>query len=225
MPVPLNASTEAVRAFLTKLVGFTVDDSLPFLTPTGSQSDMDFIAVHPTQPPKMILPDGRKVELKRCIAVEVKGWPDSRDIDTTVFNELQNDLNQLESAQTQYIPSADWSRLYYGFFSQPAYDFAAKRFGTNDFQRLVFITPKPRASKYAKLPLEGLLDGFAQRRIYFVWIDDVLTTLFQYAKESQYDSRRNMTLELMRYLQIAGFNPPMNAQVIRFEFPSLPEDP
>ena len=203
---------------MTKCAGYTVDDSLPFLTPTGSQSDVDFVAVHPGRPPRMALPDSRTIRLKRHLGIEVKGWPDSSKYsDTAVFNELIVDLNQINASTGGYVPEADWSHIYFSFITQPAYEIMRTRLGTRDFQRIVFITPKPRPSKFSKHSLGEVLEGYAKFGIYFVWLDDVMTTLFQYAGANQHESRRNITLELLRYLRLAGFTAPGGSATIKFE--------
>src|SRR5579864_9547714 len=133
MPVPLNAATEITRTFLTKCLGYLVDDSIPFRGPKGAASDLDFLAVRPHNPPMLLIPDGRRISLEERLLIEVKGmWEYSQ---TSIFSDLSKDLALIDPS-THVVPEAKWSHpdFWLSVLSERAYKVASEHFGTKNFQ-------------------------------------------------------------------------------------------
>ena len=81
MPVPLNATVEVTHSWLTKRLGYHVDDTIPVRPSSESVKattpmDIDLICTHPKQNEVAICLRKMEYKLPRHLLVEIKGWFD-----------------------------------------------------------------------------------------------------------------------------------------------------
>lgn len=213
MPVPLNAFLEIVRTWLTKRLGFMVDDSIPVRWSKGSvskttPSDMDLVCTHPKSGPISfhLGKERRQVELSRNLVVECKGWFDFVPDSITLLNYLKHDTDLMGNGRV--IPkhaSRKKNDFTFGILKEEVYDKAKNEiFSSGDFQRVI-VTPKIKMEhKKKNIKKRDLYDDFMKKGVVIIEINEIIQDLRDFVRDpSNKDMlRKNFILELIHLLDV-----------------------
>jgi len=217
MPVPLNAFTEVIRTWLTKRLGYLVDDTIPVRwegVKAPTPSDIDIICAHPSKNevilnPKLFkLPSGEPITLKKYLAIESKGWFDIGP--TSAINALNRDICVIMKDRETIPKSATKKKDKFQFsvLKEETLEKLSKRLGSKNIDRVIIIpsvkrvqTCKPRRSKQNLLN-DKVIPSAQKKGITILEMGDIITDILTWMRgeEAKDDLRRNFILELLHLL-------------------------
>lgn len=201
MPVPLNAPSEVVRAWLEKSLGYMLDDTIP-VKPKGVKArthmDIDFVGIHPSL--KQVQVGFGAITLKPRIIVEVKGWIDYNS--SEILKNLYRDLNLMK--KNNFIPSLyskKKQRLTFTFLKQEIYQKGNTIFGIQGFDRVLAVPEMPQSTNIGGNVINkiNLINSYKLKSIYIIELTDILNDLIKYVHDTANlpVSRRSFVLEMI----------------------------
>jgi len=203
-----------MRTWLTKRLGYFVDDAIPVRWSRKSvsrttPSDIDLICTHPRKQVIDLIDIGLK--LHKNLLIECKGWFDYSIASSELLNGFKNDLDLM--GVENVIPETASKKkdgFMFGILKKEVYDKAYQIYGSYEFQRLIII-PKIREKLKKRdgsvIIKKEILNELLKKGIIVIEIDEIIKDLSNYLKldESKDQRRKNFVLELIHLLEVSGY--------------------
>jgi len=213
MPVPLNATVEIARTWLTKRLGYFVDDSIPvrpskLSVEATTPMDIDLVCTHPRKECVPVSFGNISYTLPKHLLVECKGWFDYSAASHDIILGLSRDLALMGSRR--FIPKTASKRkdkLYFTFLKEEVYEKGNDLFGVDDFVRVIIcpdLKPSVKPRNQPAIEREVLLDQAKEKGILVFQLSPVVKDLvgFCRAAENKDYLRKNFVLELLHLLEV-----------------------
>jgi len=210
MPVPLNAVVELARCWLTKRLGYHVDDTIPVrqskeAVKVTTPMDIDLICSHPRESEVRFSLGTINYVLPRNLLVECKGWFDYPQATSGILKDLSDDIQLM--GDNNFIPKRfGKDKLHFTFLKEEHYEKGKEVFGVATFAR-VLICPHLRESQRPRnrplIDKGTLLEKARGRGIFIVELNHMIEDLIDFCGEPEAKDflRRNFVLEFLSLLK------------------------
>lgn len=215
MPVPLNATVEITRTWLTKRLGYYVDDSIPvrpskLSVKATTPMDIDLVCTHPRKNCLPVSIGNIEYTLPKHLLVECKGWFDYSAASHDIILGLSGDLALMGSQK--FIPEAASKRkdkLCFTFLKEEVYEKGKELFGADDFVRVIIcpdLQPNVKPRNRPVIQREVLLDQAKEKGIFVFQLSSIVKDLVDFCREIENKDylRKDFVLELFHLLEVVG---------------------